>query len=93
MATLLEDIEAFLLRHNMAPSSFGGELGDRHFVRQLRNGRRVWPDTERRVRAKMAEHDHEAASNADHSGSASGKTDDPSSEAGDMPCPFRAEAA
>lgn len=62
MDTLLRDIEAFLKRHNMAPSSFGGGLGDRHFVRQLRAGRRVWPDTEARVRRFMAEKDADHAS-------------------------------
>lgn len=61
MDKLLSDIEAFLKRHKMAPSSFGGGLGDRHFVRQLRAGRRVWPDTEARVRKFMAEKDADHA--------------------------------
>lgn len=61
METLLSDIEAFLERHKMAASSFGGAMGDRHFVRQLRAGRRVWPDTEARVRRLMAERDAEHA--------------------------------
>jgi hypothetical protein len=55
MATLLDEIEAFLIRHGMAPTAFGdGALGDRHFVRQLRAGRRLWPETEAKVRTFMA---------------------------------------
>jgi hypothetical protein len=54
MATLLPDIEAFLGTHNFSPTRFGDEaLGDRHFVRQLRAGRRVWPETEQKVREFM----------------------------------------
>lgn len=52
---LLSDIEAFLATHQMAPTFFGEEaLKDRRFVKQLRNGRRVWPETEARVRRFMA---------------------------------------
>ncbi len=54
-ATLLSDIEAFLLRCSIAPSTFGAMVSDRHLVRQLRQGRRVWPETEGRIRAKMNE--------------------------------------
>jgi len=54
MEELLADIDAFLARHEMAPSTFGAALNDRHFVRQLRAGRRVWPETEARVRNFMA---------------------------------------
>lgn len=50
---LLAEIEAFLAEHEMAPTAFGAFLGDRHFVRQLRGGRRVWPETAERVRAFM----------------------------------------
>lgn len=53
--SLLADIEAFLTTHDMAPTRFGvGALGDRHFVKQLRKGRRVWPETEAKVRRFMA---------------------------------------
>lgn len=39
----------------MSRSNFGEQaLGDRHFVRQLGEGRRVWPETEEKVRAFMA---------------------------------------
>lgn len=56
MDQLLGDIEAFLARNpTFSPTRFGDEaLGDRHFVRQLRGGRRVWPETEAKVRAFMA---------------------------------------
>lgn len=58
MTTLLSDVEAFLKRTNMAPTPFGAEaLGDRHFVRQLRAGRRVWPETEQKVRQFMAKYE------------------------------------
>ncbi len=54
MAELLSDIEAFMAKHSLAPTRFGDEaLGDRHFVRQLRDGRRVWPETEKKVRSFM----------------------------------------
>jgi hypothetical protein len=53
--TLIEDIEAFLAAHEMAPTRFGDDaLNDRHFVKGLRNGRRVWPETEAKVRRFMA---------------------------------------
>lgn len=55
MSTLLTDIEAFLQTHDIAPTAFGNDaLGDRHFVKQLRAGRRVWPETEAKVRQFMA---------------------------------------
>jgi hypothetical protein len=60
--TLLADIEAFLVTHQMAPSRFGDEaLGDRHFVRNLRDGRRCWPETEGKVRRFMSTYRKEAA--------------------------------
>jgi hypothetical protein len=55
MDQLLIDVEAFLKAHpEVAPTRFGNDaLGDRHFVRTLRAGRRVWPETEVKVRAFM----------------------------------------
>ena len=51
---LLEDIEAFLEANPISATALGNlALGDRHFVRQLRMGRRVWPETEKKVRAFM----------------------------------------
>lgn len=62
MATLILDIESFLKAHELSPTAFGdAALGDRHFVRQLRAGRRVWPETEQKVRDFMAERATEAA--------------------------------
>jgi hypothetical protein len=59
--TLLSDIEAFLATHNMAPSRFGQDaLSDRHFVRNLREGRRVWPETEQKARRFMATYNPQA---------------------------------
>jgi hypothetical protein len=58
MGHLLADIETFLVDHpEVSPTALGDNaLGDRHFVRQLRSGRRVWPETEAKVRAFMAEY-------------------------------------
>jgi hypothetical protein len=53
--SLLPDIEAFLSTHGMSPTRFGVlALADRHFVKQLRNGRRCWPETEAKARRFMA---------------------------------------
>jgi hypothetical protein len=60
-AHLLQDIEAFLGRHQMAPTTFGAMVNDRHFVRQLRAGRRVWPETASRVRQAMADFENRKA--------------------------------
>lgn len=55
MDQLLTDVEAFLKAHpEVAPTRFGNDaMGDRHFVRTLRGGRRVWPETEKKVRDFM----------------------------------------
>lgn len=54
MSTLLTDIESFLTTHEMAATTFGDlALKDKHFVKQLRKGRRLWPETEGRVRQFM----------------------------------------
>ena len=55
MATLLSDVEAFLKAHpEVSQTRFGADaLGDRHFVRTLREGRRLWPETESKVRHFM----------------------------------------
>ncbi|KPH67537.1 hypothetical protein [Novosphingobium sp. ST904] len=55
MAKLIDDIEAFLASNSVSPTAFGQlALGDRHFVRQVRAGRRLWPETEAKVRTFMA---------------------------------------
>lgn len=52
---LLSDIEAFITTHTVSATWFGETaLNDRHFVKQLRKGRRVWPETEQKVRRFMA---------------------------------------
>ena len=59
---LIEQIDAFVDRHAMSPVTFGRlALRDPHFVRDLRGEgrhkpRRVWPETEDRVRTFMAEY-------------------------------------
>lgn len=51
---LLDQIEAFLTEHAMAPSTFGARaLEDRHFVRRLRAGADVKSSTIVRVREFM----------------------------------------
>lgn len=54
---LLTEVESYLAASGMSPTAFGdASLKDRHFVRQLRAGRRVWPETADKVRAFMREH-------------------------------------
>jgi hypothetical protein len=58
---LLPEIECFLSLTGMSPTRFSQDaIRDRHFVRQLRNGRRVWPETAEKARLFMAEHRPEA---------------------------------
>lgn len=64
---ILTDIEAFLKAQAMTPTAFGrAALGDPRFVFQVRDGRRLWPQTERTVRDFMRTYQpkpsrHEAA--------------------------------
>lgn len=54
MEDLLADIEAFTAEHAMSEWQFGeAVLNDRHFVRQLRDGRDIRFSTAERVRAFM----------------------------------------
>ena len=54
---LLDEIDAFVSVHKMSESAFGRlAVNDWKLLRQLRAGRRMWPDTEERVRAFMASH-------------------------------------
>jgi hypothetical protein len=72
METLLAQIEAFLEQHQIAATRFGDEaMGDRHLVRTLRAGRRLWPETEDKVRCFMeaygsAAGDPASSGNGDH---------------------------
>lgn len=73
MGNLLTDIDAFLARNAVAESTFGREaVNDWQFVRSLRNGRRVWPETAARVRKFM--NDFEAVKTA-HSTETQGMRD------------------
>jgi hypothetical protein len=52
---LLAEIEAFLAQTGMGESYFGKKAtGNSEIVSRLRNGGRVWPDTEQRARDYMA---------------------------------------
>ena len=62
MATLLDDIEKFLVRHSMSHYRFGlAALNDKHFVSDLRAGRDIRASTSERVRTFMAAHELERA--------------------------------
>lgn len=55
MEQLLDEIRTFCAAHDMAYSRFGElALNDKPFVSQLENGRRLWPETEQKVRQFMA---------------------------------------
>lgn len=50
--TLLQDIEAFLSETGIGESYFGKKAaGNSELVARLREGRRVWPETESKVRS------------------------------------------
>lgn len=64
-APLIEAIDAFVAKNNMSPITFGRKaLGDPHFVAQLRDGRRLWPETEAKVRGFMATYQAEPLAKA-----------------------------
>jgi hypothetical protein len=53
---LIQLIDAFTKRHSMAPVTFGRKaLNDPHLVGDIRNGRRLWPETEKKVRTFIAQ--------------------------------------
>ena len=55
MKTLLSDIEKFAARHGLSEWQFGEmALNDRHFIRQLREGRDLRMSTVERVKHFMA---------------------------------------
>ena len=57
--TLLSDIDQFLSRHDMADYRFGWlAVKNGRLVERLRDGRRVWPETEMQVRAFMRSYDN-----------------------------------
>jgi hypothetical protein len=54
---LLDAIDDFVTSRGMSPITFGRlAMRDPHFVRDIRGGRRVWPETEAKIRAFMANH-------------------------------------
>lgn len=56
MPTLLELIEAFCSKHELSDSQFGVQaVNDKNLIRDLRTGRRLWPETEDKVRGFMRE--------------------------------------
>lgn len=62
-AQLIEKIEAFLDRHDMAPTRFGREAtGNPHVIRDIREGRSPSLRTVRRLTNFMAERDAEQLS-------------------------------
>lgn len=49
--SLLDEIDAFLAERGMGASYFGKiAAGNSEIVHRLRNGKRVWPETEKKVR-------------------------------------------
>ena len=53
---LLIEIRSFLARSGMGETYFGkAAVGNSELVKRLENGRRIWPDTEEKVRAFIAE--------------------------------------
>lgn len=62
MATLLDEITLFCETHGLKPTRFGElALNDKPFVSQLKTGRRMWPETEAKVRRFMATYRSDAA--------------------------------
>jgi hypothetical protein len=52
---IINEIDSFLKAHQLAESYFGRQaVNDWKLVAQLRAGRRLWPDTEARIRMFMA---------------------------------------
>lgn len=52
---LLDDIRAFCGTHELSIWQFGElAMNDKSFVKNLDDGRRIWPETEAKVRRFMA---------------------------------------
>lgn len=61
MPDLLTEIRLFCETHGITPTRFGElALNDKPFVSQLERGRRLWPETEQRVRLFMASYKPES---------------------------------
>ena len=64
---IVPEIDSFLKAHKMAESYFGRKAAnDWKPVRQLRAGRRLWPDTEARIRTFMASYEKPARGRLSH---------------------------
>ncbi len=64
---IIREIDSFLKAHQIAESYFGRKAAnDWKLVRQLRAGRRLWPDTEARIRAFMASYEKPARGRRSH---------------------------
>ena len=51
---ILSEIDAFLRIHKLSESAFGRlSVNDWKLIRQIKAGRRLWPDTEARIRTFM----------------------------------------
>ena len=62
---LLADILAFCETHGLSIWQFGElALQDKPFVKQLKAGRRIWPETEAKVRRFMATYKPDAEDKA-----------------------------
>jgi hypothetical protein len=67
---ILREIEVFLATHEMAESTFGRRaVGDWKFVKELRGDdsrppRRLWPETEQKVRHFIAKYKPDAQQDA-----------------------------
>ncbi|WP_277969278.1 hypothetical protein [Sphingomonas echinoides] len=60
--SLPDAIDTFIAANSMSPVTFGRmAMRDPHFVRDIRGGRRVWPETEAMVRKFMASYRAPAA--------------------------------
>jgi hypothetical protein len=62
MEKLLHDIRAFCAVHSIPATRLGDlALNDTAFVHKLEKGRRVWPETEAKVRDWMVQFERERA--------------------------------
>ena len=62
---LLDDIKAFCGTHELSIWQFGVlSMNDKSFVKNLEDGRRIWPDTEAKVRRFMATYKPDAEQDA-----------------------------
>lgn len=88
-STLLSDIEAFIAEHGIAESTFGRDaLGDWRLIAELRGDggrkpRRLWPETEVKIRRFMEA--YAAENEVGHSGEdAVAAPDAPTGKPGEM---------